>query len=255
MNKEKVICVDGGNILHRAIFSYMANPQAPATFTYMSMIVGYLRKLEVTLDDKIIIAQDYGRSWRKGLDHNYKAQRKDAREQKKDQAWWKEQYGRFDAFFIRLEPAINWQFIKIWGTEADDILSMIARYYNKDEVIIISSDRDLEQLATFPNTKIYSPLQNKTTTKPRFKDIPFPMKILAEKIQGDISDNLLDKPSNEAEFEIRKKIVDLTQLPHEIEAPIKSELDKIIPKNIYLHKIQYPKIAERIKLLYKIGGK
>lgn len=255
MNKEKVICVDGGYILHRSIFAFMTNPQAPATFTYMSMIVSYLRKLEVTLDDQIIIAQDYGRSWRKSLDHNYKAQRKDAREQKFPPEWWKKQYDLFNAFFEQLEPAINWQFIKIWGTEADDIASMVSRYYKDNEVIHISSDRDWEMLAAFPNTKIFSPLMNKKTKVPVFKDIKAPLAILNEKIQGDVSDNLLTKPSSEAEFEIRKTIVNLLELPHEIEQPIKQELDKLLPKNIYLHKIRYPSIAERIKKLYEIGDK
>lgn len=250
---NKVICIDGGNILHRAIFSFMANPQAPATFTYMNMITSYLRKLEITLDDQIIIAQDFGRSWRKSLDHNYKAQRKDAREQKKDAAWWTNQYHLFNIFFERLEPAINWHFIKIWGTEADDIASVVSRYYKNEEIIHISSDRDWEMLCVFPNVKIFSPLQNKKTKVPKFKEIKAPLAILAEKIQGDISDNLLTKPSSEAEFEKRKLIVDLTQLPHEIEQPIKEELDKIMPKNLYLHKIQYPFIANKIRKLYKLG--
>lgn len=243
---NKVICIDGGNILHRSIFAYMANPQVPPTYTYLRMIIGYLKKLEITIDDNIIIAQDYGRSWRKGLDHNYKAQRKEKREEKKDEKWWKERYGEFDRLFEQLEKSVNWQFIKIWGTEADDIMSVVARYYRDREVIIVSSDRDIEMLATFDNVKVFSPITKK------FKDIKAPMKILLEKIQGDVSDNLLNKPSSEAEFEIRKKIVDLTQLPQEIERPIKEQLDKLMPKNLYIHKIPFGSIKEQIRILYKI---
>jgi 5'-3' exonuclease len=243
---DKIICIDSGNILHRSIFAYMASPQVPCTYTYMRMIIGYLKRFDITLDTQIIIAQDYGRSWRKGLDYNYKAQRKEAREQKKDAVWWKERYGEFDRLFESLEKAMNWQFIKIWGTEADDIMSMVARYYKDKEVIIVSSDRDIEMLATFDNVKIFSPITKK------FKEIKAPMKILLEKIQGDISDNLLEKPSSEAEFEIRKKIVDLTQLPEEIERPIKEQLDQLMPKNLYVHKIPFSSIREQIRLLYKL---
>jgi hypothetical protein len=135
----------------------------------------------------------------------------------------------------------------VHNCEADDIASMVARYYKDKEVILISSDRDWEMLATFENTKIWSPISKK------FKDILYPMKVLMEKIQGDVSDNLLTKPSSEAEFEIRKRIVDLTSLPHEIEQPIKEQLDKILPKNLYLHKIPFRSVAEQVKLLYKIG--
>ena len=246
MPNEKVIVIDGGNILHRAIFAYMNSPAVPAPYTYLRMIIGYLKRFDVTLDTQIIIAQDYGRSWRKGYDHNYKSQRKEKREEKKNEAWWKERYGEFDRLFEQLEKAMHWQFIKIWGTEADDIMSMVARYYKDKEVIIVSSDRDIEMLATFDNVRIFSPITKK------FKDIPAPMKILLEKIQGDVSDNLLEKPSSEAEFEIRKKIVDLTQLPPEIEQPIKEQLDNLMPKNLYIHKIPFKSIQEQIRILYQL---
>ena len=243
---NRIIGIDGGGCLHRAIFSSMNNPQVPATYTYLNMITGYLNKLSVTIEDKIIIAQDYGKSWRKGLDHNYKAQRKEAREGKQSPEWWKSKYSEFDRLFEQLEISVNWNFIKIWGTESDDILSMICRYYNKNEVVIISSDRDLEQLTVFDNVKVWSPITKK------FKIIEAPMKVLLEKIQGDISDNLLNKPSSEAEFEIRRRIVDLTQLPNEIEQPIKLELEKAMPKNLYIHKIPFYSIQEKFRKLYKI---
>ncbi len=246
MNNEKVIAIDSGNILHRAIFAYMANPQVPCCYTYMRMVIGYLKKFDITLDDQIIICQDYGRSWRKGLDHSYKAQRKEAREQKKDAAWWKERYGEFDRLFESLEKAMNWQFIKIWGTEADDIASVVARYYKDKEVILVSSDRDWEMLCAFDNVKLFSPITKK------YKEIKAPMKVLLEKIQGDVSDNLLTKPSSEAEFEIRKRIVNLLELPLEIEQPIKEQLDKMMPKNLYIHKIPFNSIREQIRLLYKL---
>jgi hypothetical protein len=78
---------------------------------------------------------------------------------------------------------------------------------------------------------------------------------LLEKIQGDKSDNLLEKPSSEAEFDNRRKIVDLTKLPLEIERPIKEELNKLMPKNLYLHKIPYGTIQARIKKLYRLEDK
>jgi len=123
---------------------------------------------------------------------------------------------------------------------------MVARYYKDKEIIIVSSDRDIEMLAVFENVRIFSPITKK------FKDIKNPTKILLEKIQGDVSDNLLEKPTNEKEFEIRKKIVDLTHLPQEIEQPIKEQLDSIHPKNLYIHKICFKSIQEQIRLLYKL---
>ena len=76
------------------------------------------------------------------------------------------------------------------------------------------------------------------------------MKVLMEKINGDISDNLLNKPSSEFEFERRKKIVNLLELPINIDLIIKESLDKITPKNLYLHKIPYHSVREEINKLY-----
>jgi 5'-3' exonuclease len=250
INMNKIICVDGGNVMHRAIFSSMSNPDTvPSTYTYLRMIVGYLKRLEVTLDDKVIIAQDYGRSWRKGLDHNYKAQRKAVREERKPQEWWKEQYESFDKLYEKLEVAVNWHFVRVWGSEADDIASVIPRYYKDNECILISSDRDWEMLKIFDNVQIWSPITKK------YKTIPAPMKVLMEKINGDVSDNLLTKPSSEAEFEKRKLIVDLTHLPDYIEKPIRLELDKIKPKNLYIHKIPFGSVQTEFRKLYKLNEK
>ena len=233
--------------MHRAIFAFRTNSQVPCTYTYCRMVISNLKNVETNIDDLVILACDYGRSWRKGLDKNYKAQRKDFRESKESPEWWKSRYAEFDSLFEKLDKAMNWQRIALWGWEADDIASVAARYYKDKEVILISSDKDWEMLATFPNVKIFSPISKK------FKVIPAPMKVLMEKINGDISDNLLTKPSSEAEFEIRKRIVDLTQLPQEIEQPIKEELDKLMPKNLYISKIPFNSIREEIRKLYKLN--
>ena len=124
---KKLIVIDSGNIKHKAIFAYssrmkkelekvieeynvdeeeakkilnnkirnyeifMENP----TRTYLRMIIGYLKKLEATFDDIVIIAEDFG-SWRKEIDKNYKAQRKDFRESIEEANWWKQRYQEFN---------------------------------------------------------------------------------------------------------------------------------------------------------------
>lgn len=240
---SKIVVIDGGNIQFRAIFSYRNNTAVPCVYTYLSMLVGYLKRLNVTLEDTVIIAQDFG-SWRKKIDKTYKAQRQDARESKEDKAWWEERYREFNALYDKLKIATPWQWIKIYEMESDDIGSVACRYYKDKEVILISSDRDWEQLAVYENVKIWSPITKK------FKVIKDPTKILAEKIQGDISDNLLTKPTSELEFYKRKKIVSLLELPDWVENAIKEEFDKIVPKNLCLSKIPFNTIRDRIQKLY-----
>ena len=76
---SKLVIVDWGNVIHKAIFAFRNNSQVPVSYTILRMIIGYLKRIGVTLEDKIICAEDYG-SWRKDIDKNYKAQRKDYRE-------------------------------------------------------------------------------------------------------------------------------------------------------------------------------
>jgi len=246
MVNKRAILIDNGNIQFRSIFAYRNNPSIPVTWTYLNMITGYLNKLEVTLDDLVVCAQDYG-SWRKDIDKSYKAQRKDFRESYEEAEWWQKRYDEFNNLYEKLNIALPFHWIKKWKCEADDVISVCCRVFKDKEIIIISSDKDLEMLLTFSNVKIFSPISKK------FKKVPNPTKVLLDKIQGDISDNLLDKPSSEAEFERRKKIVDLINpLPEFVENPIKEELNKIMPKNIYPSKIPFRSIRAKFAKIYKL---
>jgi len=242
---SKLVIIDNGNIQHKAIFAFRNNSQVPATYTYLRMMISYLKKIGVTLDDRVVIAEDFG-SWRKDIDKEYKAQRKAYRESKEDADWWKEMYGEFNDFIPKLEIALPWNFIKIYKMEADDVASMAVRYLDADEKILISSDEDWQMLCVLPKVKVFSPYTKK------FKIIKNPEKILLKKIKGDISDNLLMAPKTEAEFEKRKMIVDLIHLPVHIEQIIKPVIETLPMKNIALNKIPFRTCREEIRKLYKL---
>lgn len=243
---NKIIVLDEGYLKHRAIFAFRRNSAVPVTYTFMRMCIACLKKIGITLDDKIIMACDCGKSWRKIEDTNYKAQRKEFRESFEDRDWWNEVYKEFENFYKKLELSINWNFVRSWGLEADDWASMITRVYKNNECILISADRDWEMLATFPNVKLFSPISKK------YKYIKNPEKVLLEKIQGDISDNLLEKPKTEADFERRKRIVNLLELPQHIEQPMKDILTNLPIKNLYINKLPYYSIREQFKQLYNL---
>ncbi len=55
--------------------------------------------------------------------------------------------------------------VKCNNYEADDIIASFVNYYNKNnELIVISSDKDLLQLLIFNNTKVYNPVKHKYIT-------------------------------------------------------------------------------------------
>jgi 5'-3' exonuclease len=242
---KKLVVIDSGNIMHKAIFAFRNNSQVPCVYTYFRMMIGYLKKIGVTLDDRVVIAEDYG-SWRKEIDKEYKAQRKAFREDKESADWWKEVYGEFNIFIPKLEACLPWNFIKIYKMEADDIASCAIRFIDAEEKILISSDEDWQMLCTFPNVKVFSPYTKK------FKIIKNPEKILLKKIKGDISDNLLVAPKTEAEYEKRKMIVDLIHLPLHIDQLIKPVIETLPIKNIYLGKIPFRTCRDELKKLYNL---
>jgi hypothetical protein len=78
------------------------------------------------------------------------------------------------------------------------------------------------------------------------------LKILLKKIKGDISDNLLEAPKNEAEYEKRKMIVDLIHLPLHIEQILRPVIESLPIKNLYLGKVPFRTCREELKKLYKL---
>jgi 5'-3' exonuclease len=243
---SKLIVLDWGGITHRAIFAFRNNSQIPFTYTILRMVIGYFKRLGVTLDDRVIVAEDYG-SWRKDIDKEYKSQRKAFRESKEDAGWWAEVYKEANEFTEKLDQCLPWNFIKIYKMESDDIASIAVRYLEAEEKILITSDEDWAQLCTLPNVKVFSPHTKK------YKIIKNPEKILLKKIRGDISDNLLEAPKTEAEFEKRKMIVDLIHLPIHIEQIIKPVIETLPMKNIALNKIPFRTCREEIRKLYKLN--
>jgi 5'-3' exonuclease len=243
---KKLVVLDWGNIIHKAIFAFRNNSQVPISYTILRMIIGYLKRIGVTLDDKIVIAEDYG-SWRKDIDKEYKAQRKAFREDKESADWWAEMYKETNELATKLEQCLPWNFVKIYKMEADDVASVAIRYIEAEEKIMISSDEDWQMLCTIPNVKVFSPYTKK------YKIIKNPEKILLKKIKGDISDNLLEAPKTEVEFEKRKMIVDLIHLPQHIEQLIIPVIQTLPIKNLYLNKVPFRTCREQIRGLYGLS--
>jgi 5'-3' exonuclease len=209
------------------------------------MVIGYLKKIGITLNDKIICAEDYS-SWRKEICKEYKAQRKEFRESKMEASKWAEFYEKFNELMPKLDKCLPWYFIKIYKMEADDIVSCAVRFIDAEEKIIISSDEDWQMLCSIPNVKLFSPYKKK------FIEVKNPEKILLKKIKGDVSDNLLTVPKTEAEWEKRKMIVDLINLPIHIDNIIRPIIETLPIKNLYINKIPFRSCREEIIKLYKL---
>jgi len=212
-----ILIVDGNEMLYKSLFVQRKNSEMPIAYFLLRQLFKYITMFN---PDKIYIAADGGKSWRKGIYPEYKANRKVFRDKYEDIAW----EDIFENYTTLLEDIQKYSPIytaHIRNIEGDDIISYVCRY-NSEQVTVISQDKDLHQLLLLPNVQIYS------TRKKGFveRDEQIPL-IVSEKVKkGDKSDNIpkaltfLDTIRNEI-------LVDLINLPISIDAAIRSHLDKI----------------------------
>lgn len=237
--QNKVIFLDYGLFLHRSLFGWESQRirnggknDIPATYLCLNSMITSLSNIGIGINDTVIVAIDGRGNWRKDIDPNYKANRKDLK--KKDAINWLEWYKKFDDLIEKLKKSTPWHCIgPIPKLEADDIIAVGVRFYKDTECIIISSDSDFEQLCALKNVKIYSPVSK------QFKIIENPYKSLADKIKKEATDNLLSPILDEADFERRRMIVNLLSLPENVEKKILDEFEKLSYNSYDLEKLPF----------------
>jgi len=105
----------------------------------------------------LVICQDSANPWRRDIFPQYKANRKKAHDKDKEQ---------WDKIFevltkIRQEVTENFPFknMRVDRCEADDIIATIAKnFHQQEKILIVSSDKDFQQLQRFPNIYQFSPI-------------------------------------------------------------------------------------------------
>ncbi len=244
-SKSKVVFLDWCIFSHRAIYAWINNRNVPAMYTAMSMIMASLKRVGVTPEDIIIVAVDSPLgSWRRDVDPQYKANRKEQRE-KQTEIDWTKQFGDSDSLLENLEASTPFHVIRIDRLEADDIIAYGVRHYKDRECVIVSSDTDFEQLAKFSNVKLFSPQSKK------YKFVKNPYKSLARKTVKEATDNLVNPITTDAEYETRNQIVNLTVLPKDVEASIEAVLSHLnVQKDFTLETLKFRNIRENFMTIY-----
>jgi len=133
---------------------------------------------------ELVICHDSSRVWRKDFFPNYKKNRK--KQQNKSQYDWNEIHNVMDLIREEIRTVFPYKNIGIDKTEADDVIAVICKHYHTTEkIVIVSSDKDFQQLQIYPNIKQYSPIKKK------FLECENPKNFLLEHIlRGDSSDGV-----------------------------------------------------------------
>lgn len=187
MEKKILLGIDFNNMLFA---SYYGEKMYNSKGYNVNAIKGFFYKIKMLKDtfnpDYIVFANDISRerTFRRKLYKGYKAQRKTH----DDDILWQMKYASM------LTANLGYHFINNELYEADDILGMISKYTNEQDIItvIASSDRDLYQLIS-PTTYIFSPKNKEVIDldwlKSSYKLTPSQW-IELKMLQGDRSDNI-----------------------------------------------------------------
>lgn len=259
---NKVILIDSSGLAFPCIFSHErqliqkieTNSDIfimPSHVIYFYSIISALKKIGVDENTKIIIALE-GKSWRKNLLSTYKSQRADDRA-KHELINWEEEFRRLNKLHEDLEMATDWHFIREWESECDDIIAVSCRFFKDNEVIVVTGDKDLHQLAHYSWVKIFNVNKKAKGTKGCYEFISNPLKIIADKAKrGDVSDNILVSEDDEEEdFNLRFQLVNLLELPDYIENSIKEILEHLSEKQLNLQYLpKFSNCKERFLQIY-----
>ena len=236
---NKVILIDFSHFMFSSIWAWKKSKINNPTYTALNSIIACLKKVGVNKDDLIILTLDRGKSWRKKVEKEYKA----GRVYDEDFQYW---FPKFNELLDNLEVSTPFNIVELWGVEADDIIATAVKHFKDYQKVIISADSDLEQLWIYKNVYIFSPKSKRY--KIRVKN---PFKVLMSKIKKEKTDNLVKPVLSEKDFEKRNKVVNLINLPSEIEKEVIDILKKLpLQKSFNIAQLKFPSLIDRLISIY-----
>ena len=222
------------------------------------MILNSIRKIKRQFGlryGEIVICADSHSYWRKTVFPNYKANRKKDRDA--SDIDWSLVFQTLGELREEIKANFPYKVMYVPRAEADDIIAVITKtQHTTDNILIISGDKDFQQLQVYPNVEQYSP------TKDEFLVPDNPVLFLREHIlRGDTGDgvpNFLSpddvfvtegtrqKPVMSAKVEQwvhqkpeefcneetlknyyrNKQLVDLNEIPQDVQDAILAEFEK-----------------------------
>lgn len=133
----------------------------------------------------MVFCCDNKNNWRRDFFPLYKANRKKAREENKQNIDWKSLFDVIENIRKEIEENLPYKVVTLDGCEADDIIGVICKNYNSEPILIVSSDKDFVQLQKYKNIHQWSPL-----TKKFLKDNKPEHQLRALILKGDRSDGV-----------------------------------------------------------------
>lgn len=143
----------------------------------------YKNKFEKKYGDMVLVF-DSGDYWRKEEFPHYKGTRK--LKQNEDRDLWANLWNIVGTIREELEDNFPYKVMRVGRAEADDIIAYLTKkHYKREGVMIISSDKDFQQLQRYEGVKQYSPKKKGNMICANPKEF-----LIEHIIRGDSSDGI-----------------------------------------------------------------
>jgi len=225
----------------------------PPRAMYFNSLLSCMSKIGIDKDDIVIMAGE-GKSFRKKYMGAYKDHRKGLRDKDSFTDWGYE-FKQLNKLHDELNEATNWHFVRVAnGLEADDVIAIACRVFKDKECVVVTGDKDLHQLAYYPNVRMFNLNKKCHGSKGVFEKVDKPLKIISDKARlGDSADNILVDKINDTEedYDLRYFVVNLLELPEEIEKLGVDALTNLPEKEFNLDKLPaFKNVQEKFLKIY-----
>lgn len=169
------------------------------------MVLNSIRTNRMKFSNKfgeLIIAADDMNYWRRDSFPYYKAARKKNRD--KSPHDWKAIFTILSMIREEILEYLPYRLIRIDQAEADDVIATLVQFYGRelggDPILILSADKDFQQLQKYSNVEQYDP------TRKRWLKCNSPRRFLMEHIiRGDVGDGVPNIRSDDDVFIVSNK--------------------------------------------------
>jgi hypothetical protein len=138
---------------------------------FKHLVLNSLRSYRTKYSKKygeLIIATDTGTSWRRNVFAYYKANRKKDRDE--SSLDWESIFAGLREIRDDLENYFPYRIIQVEGAEADDVIGTLCHIHGSqlpggEHILILSGDKDFNQLQSYMNVEQIDPVRNKKITE------------------------------------------------------------------------------------------
>ena len=132
-------------------------------------ILNSLRQIKVDYGKEfgeMVICADDRHYWRRDIFPYYKALRKESRDESPID--WQQVYGVLNKIRDEIKDNFPYRVIRVEKAEADDVIGVLTKEFgvqlmndDSEKILIVSSDKDFQQLQKYANVKQWSTIQKK----------------------------------------------------------------------------------------------